>query len=244
MRPNDWISNGGLGLNDADSRLSEAHHRIANNLTLIAGFVRLQASALAREQRTLAPADGRLLLHEIGARIETIGRLHRLLSLNPGHTRIDLGDYIAGTCEVLAATVSFDAPVELHCDAQPCVAEADQAQLLGLIVTELVTNSVKYAHPAGAPGRIQVRCRSLGGQAILASVSDDGVGLPEGFDPLTDGGLGMRVIRSLTQQLGAELDFASDGIGLTVSVTVPMQPRDNLGDFRFPQRAEGDPRLN
>lgn len=241
MRPNDWIYDGGHGLNEADSRLSEAHHRIANNLTLIAGFVRLQASGLAREQRTLAPAEGRLLLHEIGARIETIGRLHRLLSANPGDTRVDLGDYICATCRALADTVSFDQPVELICDAQPCMADSEQAQLLGLILTELVTNAVKYAHPAGAPGRIAVRCRPLD-DVILATVSDDGVGLPEGFDPLTDGGLGMRVIRSLARQLGAELEFVSHGLGLTIHVTVPRQATSDLADPRLPHSFERDAR--
>ena len=222
MRLQDWIYDGASHMTETESRLSEAHHRIANNLALVAGFVRLQASALERDERTLGPREARRLLDEIGIRIDTVARLHRLLSVDPGQSRIDLGEYLTTTCEALAETAA-DQPVELFCDANACMTDADQAQLIGLVVAELVTNSLKYAHPAGAPGRIEVRCRKLGDSALLISVADDGVGLPEGFDPRTDGGLGMRVIRSLSQQLGADLDFDAGGLGLAVRITVPLK---------------------
>jgi two-component sensor histidine kinase len=56
---------------------------------------------------------------------------------------------------------------------------------------------------------------------LILTVFDDGVGLPEGFDPAVDGGLGMRVVRSLAEQMGASLDFASNPLGLAVTVSVP-----------------------
>ena len=94
---------------------------------------------------------------------------------------------------------------------------------MGLIVTELVTNAVKYAHPAGAPGRVEVRCRRACDDSVEVSVADDGVGFPEDFDPVSDGGLGLRVVRSLARQLGADLAFESGPLGLTVRVTAPPE---------------------
>ena len=64
-------------------------------------------------------------------------------------------------------------------------------------------------------------CFRRPGGAILIQIADDGVGLPEGFDPAKDGGLGMRMVRMLADQLGASLTFESTGIGLTVRLLIP-----------------------
>jgi two-component sensor histidine kinase len=98
---------------------------------------------------------------------------------------------------------------------------ADQATPVALIVSELVTNALKYAHPTGVAGRIQVSCRSVGG-GLVVEVTDDGVGLSETFDPHTDGGLGFRVVRGLARQLGAKLVYESGGIGLTVRLLLDV----------------------
>ena len=207
----------------SDTRLREAHHRIANNLALIAGFVRLQSSQVAKAKRDLSAADACMMLEEMGARIETVGRLHHLLAGRRDSGLIDLGEYLNATCGILSQSVCLNRPVELSCDARSCTIEPERAGLIGLIVTELVTNAIKYAHPAGAAGRIDVSCRRPGAGDLILTVSDDGVGLPEGFNPAKDGGLGMRVIRSLAEQMGAALDFRSSPLGLSVTVMAPAK---------------------
>ena len=230
---------GGLDTVRAEqTRLSEAHHRIANNLALIAGFVRLQASGLSRANQPLTPQEGRTILEEIGARIETVGSLHRLLSAHPAGIAVELGDYLAQTCSVLAASLADERCVEVVCDAAPLEADPELAGLIGLVTTELVTNAVKYAHPAGAPGRIVVRCHPDLCGALRLSIADDGVGLPEGFNPMTGGGLGLRVVRSLAQQLHASLAFDCDGLGLTVSLVIPG---DAMGGASIPPRLAAAP---
>ncbi|WP_372785049.1 sensor histidine kinase [Phenylobacterium sp.] len=205
----------------SDTRLREAHHRIANNLALIAGFVRLQSSQMAKAKRSLTAEEVCVMLDEVGVRIETVGRLHHLLAGRPDGDLVNLGEYMDDTCGILSQSVCLNRPVTLRCDARPCAIEPERAGLLGLIVTELVTNSVKYAHPAGAAGRIDVSCRRPRAGDLILTVSDDGVGLPEGFDSTVDGGLGMRVVRSLAEQMGAVLDFDSSSLGLVVTVTAP-----------------------
>jgi two-component sensor histidine kinase len=204
-----------------DTRLREAHHRIANNLALIAGFVRLQASKVAKDKQALSAAEACLLLEEVEVRIQTVGRLHHLLSANAGDGQVDLGEYLRAACDILSESVCLNRFVELTCDARPCTFPPESAALLGLIIAELVTNAVKYAHPAGVHGRIAVRCRRTSQDTLILTVADDGVGLPDGFDARTGGGLGMRVVRSLADQLGAVLDFDSGPLGLTVSVIAP-----------------------
>ncbi|THD60321.1 sensor histidine kinase [Phenylobacterium sp.] len=205
----------------ADTRHREAHHRIANNLALIAGFVRLQASKISKDRQPLSAAETCLLLEEVEVRIQTVGRLHHLLAVGENSGLIDVSEYLRSICGILSQSVCNSRSVDLNCDARTCMVAPQAAALLGLIVTELVTNAVKYAHPAGAPGRVAVLCRDDRGDGVVLSVSDDGVGLPEGFDPQVDGGLGLRVIRSLADQLDAELGFDSGPLGLTVTVIAP-----------------------
>ncbi|KRA71739.1 histidine kinase [Caulobacter sp. Root656] len=202
----------------SDDRLSEAQHRIANNLALIAGYTRLQATRLHKAGQPLSAREACIAMEEVAARIETVGELHRLLSGAPGEDEdgIDLGRFLAKLCTTLMETVSFAGDTIItHRDSGGCMVRADQATPVALIVSELVTNALKYAHPSGVAGRIQVSCRSVGG-GLVVEVTDDGVGLSETFDPHTDGGLGFRVVRGLTRQLGAKLVYESGGLGLTV----------------------------
>jgi two-component sensor histidine kinase len=209
----------------SDDRLSEAQHRIANNLALIAGYTRLQATRLAKTGEPLSAREACIALEEIAARIETVGELHRLLSDSPRQAEagVDLGRYLAKLCQGLMGTLSFAGETTItHDNEAGCLVRPDQATPVALIVSELVTNALKYAHPSGVAGKIRVSCRSLG-EGLVIKVADDGVGLSEDFDPLTDGGLGFRVVRGLARQLGASLAYESDGVGLTVRLT--LRPR-------------------
>ena len=206
----------------SDDRLSEAQHRIANNLALIAGYTRLQATRLHKAGQPLSAREGCIALEEVAARIETVGELHRLLSGAPGEgdAGVDLGRFLAKLCTSLMETVSFAGDTEItHRDSGGCLVRPDQATPVALIVSELVTNALKYAHPSGVAGRILVSCRSMGGRLVV-EVTDDGVGLSEDFDPHRGGGLGFRVVRGLARQLGATLVYESKGLGLTVRLTL------------------------
>ncbi len=206
----------------SDDRLSEAQHRIANNLALIAGYTRLQATRLHKARQPLSAREACIVLEEVAARIETVGEMHRLLSGAPDHGGggIDLGRYLAKLCGALVETISFAGDTVIsHRDGGGCMVRPDQATPVALIVIELVTNALKYAHPTGVAGRITVSCRPAA-SGLVVEVTDDGVGLSEDFDPKNDGGLGFRVVRGLARQLGAELIYESNGVGLTVRLVL------------------------
>ncbi len=202
--------------------LAESNHRIANNLTLIAGLVRLQASDIARDGKMLTAADACTALEEVGSRIEAVGRLHRLLASRAAADAVDLGAYLQDIAEAAISSMSLRSGMSLrHRPRGECEIAAHAALPVGFIVGELVTNSVKYAHPTGVGGIIDLGCHRAGGGRTVIEVADDGIGLPDGFDPTRDGGLGIRMVRSLARQLGAGLAFQSDGIGLTVQLALP-----------------------
>jgi two-component sensor histidine kinase len=201
--------------------MAEANHRIANNLAMIAGLARLQAATLGDGTGSFTGKEVRLMLQEFGGRVDAVARLHRLLA-NPGQqATVDLADYLRGIAEAVIATVSFSGHADLRVDCElGCTISSKRALSLGLIVGELVTNAVKYAHPTGIGGQINVGCRRDPDGRILVEVSDDGVGLPDGLDPMTSTGLCLRLVRSLAQQLGAKLAFDDDGLGLRVMLSI------------------------
>jgi two-component sensor histidine kinase len=115
-------------------------------------------------------------------------------------------------------------------EAEPhLVVSAKQAVALGLIVQEALANSFKHAHPTGVPGAVCIRCRRSGKKnGFVVEISDDGIGLPEGFDPHSTKSLGASVIRSLASQLNASLDFEDTGTGLTIRLTSPGANRQPI----------------
>jgi len=214
-----------------DLRLAEANHRIANNLMLIAGLLGMQVDALKKSGEAVSAETAQRMLEEVRARIETVGRLHRLLSRPSVGSTLDLGEYLAEIAKAAISSLSAAGAMVLDvsgCGA--CETPTQQALSIGFIVGELATNAVKYAHPAGVGGRLELGCHSQRDGSILIRLADDGVGLPEGFDPKTSQGLGMRMMRSLAGQLGARLTFTPSDVGLTVDLLVPAPTPNGLAD--------------
>jgi len=135
---------------------------------------------------------------------------------------LEIGALLRQICTALVDTPACVGRVELMQTAVDTVfMRSDCVGPVVLIVSEAVTNAVKYAHPAGVPGRIKVDCRRDKDGAILIEVADDGVGLPEGFDPTMDGNFGFRQIRGLSKKLGATLTFNSESLGLSMLLRLP-----------------------
>jgi two-component sensor histidine kinase len=134
---------------------------------------------------------------------------------------IDIASYLGALAEAILSGLSMTAKVRLRADFQASVPlPLDKAIPLGLIVGELVTNSIKYAHPAGVAGMIKIGSSRRNG-AIVIEVSDDGVGLSDSLDPLTSGGSGLRLIRALAAGLGAAISFDNHGLGLSCALRMP-----------------------
>lgn len=201
---------------------AEAHHRIANSLAVLTGLVRLQASNLAKRQCAPTIEEMRLVLEDVVARISAVALLHRLLSQGPQQGAVDLNAYLGEVCRGVTGALSYTGQSRVSDPNEgACLVDPDQAVSIALVVSELVTNAIKYAHPTGIAGIIDVSCRRLGDGSLIIEVSDDGVGLPEGFDQDSDGSLGLQVVRAMSVKLGAAVVFDSTLVGLTVRLTLP-----------------------
>jgi two-component sensor histidine kinase len=208
------------------NRLSEANHRISNHLTLIAGMVQMQMSALAKGPPMLTREEARGLLQETAGKIVSVGHLHRCLAEQPYVADIDVGNYLLENCTQLVSSLALGNRIRVSQRLDGgCRITPDQAHHLGLLVSEIIMNAAKHAHPTGLPVQLAIECQHDGNGGIVIEIADDGVGLPEGFDVATGGGVGFRVIRSLAQSLKAELGVESDSLGVTFRVILPPRPK-------------------
>jgi two-component sensor histidine kinase len=203
--------------------VAESNHRIANNLTVVASLVRHQSRALANAERTFSGAEVARILDQVGQRVDMVARFHRLLAQPSTGDSVELGDYLREVAQAAIASMSLAGDIALEAAGTAgCAVHTSQALLVGLIVGEMVMNSVKYAHPAQVKGIIRLSC-DVAGSEMLISVADDGVGFPDGFDPETSGGLGLRMSRLLAQQLRGAIEYDSGALGLTARLRIPLR---------------------
>jgi two-component sensor histidine kinase len=200
----------GRQISDGFTSSNEADHRIANSLAVISGLVRVRARA------DQGHANETFLL-EIADRIDTVAKLHRLIA-HPNSDAVELHIYLQEICQRLGSALATTAApsFSVSCPLDQTV-PFNVAMPLGLITAELFSNSLKYAHPTGLPAKISVSCNAIPGDAptaFLFTYEDDGVGFPEGFDISSDGNLGMRFIRSLSEQLQGAQNWTSDPLGI------------------------------
>jgi PAS domain S-box-containing protein len=200
-------------LSEKDMLLHEVQHRIKNSLAMIGSMVSLEMDrAEERKQRGV--------LGNLKDRILSLSSLYELLLRSGASDSVDLEEYLGAIIASLSETYAGEGrPVRIEQDIEAARVDMKRAVSWGLIVNELATNALKYAFAAGVPGGIRVSFRRRA-EAIELSVSDDGAGLPEGFDLASSGGLGLDIVRMMAGQLGGALS-RGEGPGATFVVKVP-----------------------
>lgn len=189
--------------------VSESSHRAKNSLAMLASLLSLQARASTSDAVKAA-------LQEAIARIGTLASAHDLLWQSSAAGMIDVGRFLSELCERLQPQAPA---IRLVCEADSIAIDADHAIAAGLLVTELVTNAVKHAYPGGS-GVVELTCRGTPERFVIR-VADSGVGLPGEFDleSARPTSLGMRMIRSLSQQIGGTI-AVERGVGTAFVLTV------------------------
>ncbi|MFT8245886.1 sensor histidine kinase [Roseomonas sp. BN140053] len=183
-------------LAERDLLMREVHHRVKNSLHLVQGLLTVQA-------RALEGSEAATQLQEGAARVRMVAAIHdRLYRSAAGTLQVELHAYLSGLVEDLRAAMTAtgegrDVQLEI---AAAATWPADAVPTLGLVLTELVTNALKY----GA-GHVTVRFRDVLGEPVTLAVEDEGRGLPASFDPSASHGLGMRLVAGLLRGEGARL---------------------------------------
>ncbi len=223
----------------------EANHRFANQLSIIAGSVNRHLLALEKGGgASVAPEDVRGILRDIAGKIFGMAELHRLLAKDPGAYDVDLGPLLMAGTRTTVAALGLGEKVhvtEHFTDSLRLPTETGSTVLF--IVSEIVMNAIKYAHPTGVPVLIRLGGRRSLDNAIVVEIADDGIGLPEGFDPQADGGMGFRLIRSLAGSLNAGLAINSSPLGLSFQLILPVQPATRTVAWRTGSGTATAPRI-
>ena len=191
--------------------LRELQHRAKNSFNMISSMIHL-ASGEGGSSETLGVLD------QLNARVLSVAELYSLLYSTGSFTEVRLDEYCG---KLASALVGLRPDMALVTDLEAVVVTANRAAPIGLIVTELITNSLKYAFPGGRKGRITLSLRNRPEGAVLG-VRDDGVGLPPGFSPSDASGMGIKLVMGLANQVGGTFAIAGDrgGTGCTLEFAV------------------------
>lgn len=205
-----------------DLLMAEIHHRVKNNLQIVASLLNLQAGRVRTAEARAAFATAR-------DRVRALATLHRHLYTHSDFETIALGTFLEELCGQLFEALG-EVPGEritLGVAAADIVLGSDEAVPLALIITEAVTNALKYAFPDGRSGSVAVGvCHD--GETLTLTIRDDGVGIDAGQQSEAaeqSGGLGTMLIEGFARQLGATLATDSDANGTVLTLTMPIRRR-------------------
>jgi chemotaxis protein methyltransferase CheR len=201
-------------LRQKETLLQEMQHRVANSLQIIASILLLKA-------RTVQSEETRLHLRDAHDRVMSVATIQQQLQASGHGEAIELGPYLSGLCETLAASMIGDSRrISVKVEAHSGTAVSGDAVSIGLMTTELVINALKHAFPSGSGvdnGEILVRYEVDEANWRL-SVSDNGVGLRHNGNRRGHSGLGTTIVEALAHQLKARVEITSQSPGTIVSI--------------------------
>lgn len=176
--------------------LQEVHHRVKNNLQIVYSLLAMQASVSMDQDLINKLADSQ-------RRVMSMAMIHEHLYRHDDMSSIDLAEYVSDLAAHLFSSYTQSPAIRYRLELVPTRLTIEQSVPCGLILNELITNAIKYAYPGGA-GEICISVSETA-DSISMTVSDNGVGIPAGFNWETSKSLGMTLVEQLTTQLDGRL---------------------------------------
>ncbi len=197
-------------LREKEILLKEIHHRVKNNLQIINTLLELQSFSIS-------DVRARKFFGECQDRIRSIALIHERLYNTVDFVSIDFAEYLRSLVHQLFGMYTPGSRISLNLLAAGTTIGIDQAIPCGLIVNELVTNSLKYAFPDGRKGELMVHLDMDEGHMITMTVGDNGVGLPTGLDYRNTETLGLQLVTLLVKQIKGNIELQEgDGTVFTI----------------------------
>jgi PAS domain S-box-containing protein len=187
-----------LSLKEKEVLLKEVHHRVKNNLQVISSILNLQSSYV-KDKKVLE------ILLESQNRIKSMAFVHESLYQTKDFSNISFREYVENISRNLVHSyAATDSPPILNLELQDIQLNLDTAIPCGLIINELITNSLKYAFPAGKRGKIDIIIKQKG-SLITIVIGDNGKGLPDDIDFRNTESLGLQLVVSLIEQINGKI---------------------------------------
>ncbi len=191
-------------LKEKDVLLKEIHHRVKNNLQIVSSLLSLQS-------QYIDDPDSVEIFTESQSRIKSMALIHEKLYQTGDLTRINLSEYTDKLVSDLFRSYSVNTYlVKYEVESKDILLDINTAIPCGLIINELVTNSIKHAFPHQRSGKIRIEIERQD-HAFLLKVADDGVGLPENLDVKNAKTLGLQLVTNLTRQLDGVIKLDRKG---------------------------------
>ncbi|MEX1309411.1 MAG: PAS domain S-box protein [Candidatus Sulfomarinibacteraceae bacterium] len=189
-------------LAEKDVLLREIHHRVKNNMQVISSLLNLQSHG-AEDERLVR------LFEESQNRVRAMALIHEILYENSNLARIDLGEYVSKLATSLIRMYGTDSGrIDLNIKASGVTLEIDDTMPCGLVINELLSNSLKYAFRDGRNGEISIEATREDNGTLVLQVSDDGIGIPAEIDYRNTETMGMRLVTGLVEsQLGGQVSL-------------------------------------
>ena len=188
-------------LKEKEILLDEIHHRVKNNLQII-------SSLLGLNSRRLKSEELRGTIQDMRNRIQSLSLVHDKLYRSGNLAAVDIGDYLTSLINQLVSSYTPDPNrIKVRVDVDRVFFGLDHAVPCALIVTELITNSLKYAFPDAASGEIRAIIQKSSGNDYLMEIGDNGKGLPHEIDLNNPINLGLRIVKVLARQLDARMQI-------------------------------------
>ncbi|MBK8520645.1 MAG: hypothetical protein IPL54_07075 [Chitinophagaceae bacterium] len=193
--------------------MKEIHHRVKNNLQVISSLLKLQSHYIKDEQALEAVKDSR-------NRVQSMALIHQNLYQDDNLAVIDVNDYTSKLCDNLFQSYNIHpSKIKLIKEIEPINLDVDTLIPLGLILNELVTNSLKYGFPDGKAGAIKIELKESG-NILTLKVYDNGAGLPADFETKYKTTFGYKMINAFIQKLKGEIKvFTDDGAKVEITLT-------------------------
>lgn len=206
--------------------LMEVHHRVKNNLQVIASLLRLESG------RSEHPAT-RATLQGMRDRIHSMALLHETICRSDNLAEVDLASYLKQLAGQLLRSLAVDpGAIQLRLDLAATRVDIDQAVTGGLLVNELLANALQHGFPGGRTGVVTLELQPVddAGRRRLR-VSDSGIGLPPDFEALQKKSLGLQLVSDLARQLGGKLEIGPGGGASLQVVFLPKRAGMAAGCF-------------
>ncbi|HOW67702.1 MAG TPA: PAS domain S-box protein [Candidatus Paceibacterota bacterium] len=207
-------------LEEKEALLKEVHHRVKNNLQIVSSLLNLGCRRLDH------PGIAEFLT-DIQSRIRAMALLHETLYASDNLARINFSRYVDVLCAQIARSYASDMRnIILRQQIVDIDLDLDRAIPVGLIIHELVSNALKHAFPNRPGGMIAVQLQAPNEQQYLLQVEDNGRGLPSDLGLSTTDTLGLRLVRSLVDQLDGKMTVSNDG-GTMFQIVFPQRPSES-----------------
>ncbi len=204
-------------LEEKELLLREVHHRVKNNLQVIASILNLEMSYLQNKE------DEEIFL-DCQNRVNAMALVHQQLYESDNIAHLRIREYIRDLIDTTIDAYQVDpARIHIQYEIEEIAIGIDTGIVCGLIINELVSNSIKYAFPNGRTGSISILLKKRTGKSAELQVRDDGVGVPVDFDYRDTDSLGLKLVESLVDQIGGNIEMENDH-GLSWKIGFQLVP--------------------